>query len=76
MSTAANFFDERKYPCLVDLLRCEAEISIGEHPHMNGFARIRVGEEVIETSRMTYESVNQLLEELEALAEKYINANW
>lgn len=76
MNMAANFFDERKYPNLVDLLRCEAQLVIGENRHMDGFAHIRLEDEVIPTSKMTYESLDELLKELDALAEKHMDANW
>ena len=36
MNTSADFFDERKYPNLVDLLHYEAQLVIGENRDMAG----------------------------------------
>jgi len=77
MSMAANFFDERKYPHLADLLRCQAKVVIGENPHMDGCAHIDIDEgEIIEVSRKTYESLDELLKELDTLAKKHAAENW
>lgn len=76
MNTAAQFFDERKYPNLVDLLRSDAQLIIGENVHMDGLAQIRIQDEIIQPTRTTYESVDELLKDLDALAKKYMNSNW
>ena len=76
MNAAAQFFDERKYPNLVDLLRFDAQLIIGENVHMDGFAHIRIQDEIIQPTRKTYESVDELLKDLDTLAKKHMDNNW